>query len=330
MSRACDNTELPIADFPLAEDVRRAIGKLTSLHDGDMGVIETVACGKRAVPALRSVLFNREPSGLYETRRRAVEALARLHAHDVLIDYLRTPRDITDPIEQTGEEAVINAVARALAESRDAGVVPPLLELSERQPLAGVVEALGKLRYIKALPYFIRALAEDFTRPAAEAAIRKFGPQARDVLLETAIRRVPSDEQESVSSKRRRRSALELYAELGPSPAEACRFLYQLMRDEEPVIAALACQICLASAHEPAKLVPVLRLIDLLGSANWLLSAEIEDCLVRHFDTARAIIADVLQVSETETDFGSPRARTARALRRITTRAAADARRPGR
>jgi hypothetical protein len=327
MCRFHDNVTARIADLPLAEDVRRAIGKLTSLHNGDAGVIEAIACGRRAIPALRAVVFNREPSGLYETRRRAVEALARLQAVDVLIDYLRTPRQVTDPVEQTGEEAVMNAAARALAESCDARVVPVLLELSERRPLTGVVDALGKLRRVEALPYFIRALAEDFTRPAAEAAIRNLGWQARGVLLETAILRSPSDAPETESTRRCRRSALGLFAELGSPAAEQWPVLHDLMRDEEPKIAALVCEICLASAAEHVKVAAVLRLIDLLSSADWLLSAKIEDCLVKHFDTAKRIIVDILQHSVIRADPESPTNRTAHALLRVATRTASDARR---
>jgi hypothetical protein len=329
MCRASDNVAGKITDLPLAEDVRRAIGKLTSLHDGDRGVIDTVACGRRAIPTLRSVVFNREPSGLYETRRRAVEALALLHAYDVLIEYLSTPRNVIDPVEKTGEEAVINAAARALADACDPRVVPLLLELAEQRPLAGVVEVLGKLRRVEALPYFIKALAEDFTRPAAEIAIRSLGRKARATLLETATQRSASDARETVSSRRQRRSALGLFAELGPPPREDWPTLYNLMRDDDPKVAALACQICLASATEPAKVAAVLRLIDLTSGADWLLSEEIEDSLVRHFDKAKGIIDDILQHSGLATDLESPRARTVQALRRVAMRAASNAHRTG-
>jgi hypothetical protein len=72
-----------------SERLRAAIDKLRSLHDGDRGVIEIAACGRRAIPALRALLFEREPSGLYQPRCQAVKALAALEAYDVLIEYLK-------------------------------------------------------------------------------------------------------------------------------------------------------------------------------------------------------------------------------------------------
>ena len=54
------------------------------------GVAETIALGKEAIPPLRELLFKREPSGLFETRRRAVEALASLGAYKTLVDFLKS------------------------------------------------------------------------------------------------------------------------------------------------------------------------------------------------------------------------------------------------
>jgi hypothetical protein len=102
--------------------VQRAIDKLKSLHDGDRGVIEIAACGRRAIPALRALLFEREPSGLYRPRCQAVKALAALEAYDALIEYLNAPRETADPVERIGEDAVINAAARALTGLHEARI----------------------------------------------------------------------------------------------------------------------------------------------------------------------------------------------------------------
>jgi len=106
---------------------RRAMDKIRSLHDGDLGVLDAVDCGPAAIPALRALLFEREPSGLYEVRRRAVDALAALGAHDVLMDFLGTYHDVTDPIERLGEDAVINAAALALVPAKEPDVFRLLL-----------------------------------------------------------------------------------------------------------------------------------------------------------------------------------------------------------
>ncbi len=73
----------------LAQSVERAISKLKLLcDDGDLGVAEAVACGNAAIPALRELLFQGAPSGVFQPRCRAIEALASLNAHSVLIEYL--------------------------------------------------------------------------------------------------------------------------------------------------------------------------------------------------------------------------------------------------
>ena len=316
----------------LPDDVARAIVRLTYLHDGDLGVIDVVICGRRAIPALRAILFNREPSGLYETRRRAVEALAQLHADDVLIDYLSTSRAITDPVERTGEEAVINAAARALATSGDRRVAPLLLQLADRlAPLAGIVETLGELRRIEALPYFIKALAEDFTRLAAEAAIRNLGAQTRPALLTAASPHLATDEPEPVSSTRQRRSALRLYAGFGAPADPDWPTLCRLTEDQDEWNAALACQICVTYGTGRARVgAAVRRLINLLSCADWPLSEEIEDSLLKHFDKAKPVIEEVLQSGTPDAELGLIRARTVRALCRVAARAASDAHRIGR
>jgi len=306
---------------PSAEEIDRAIGKLISLRDGDMGVVDVAACGKRAIPALRSILFAREPSGLYEPRRRAVEALARLGARDVLIEFLSASRMITDPVERTGEDAVINAAARAIAASPDDRVIPLLLDLAERRPLAGIIEALGELRCQAAVPSIIKGLEEDFTRHAAEQALRRLRRPARAALLEAAIRRLPSEARESVSSKRRRCSALGLIAEFGPLGKKTWLPLRPLMRDEDPAIAAIACRICLSMASNDEKAAAIWRLTNLLATADWLLSGEIEDCLVTHFDFAEKIVGELLSRADAISEAGSHRLPLTRALRRVINRA---------
>ena len=198
----------------MAHELERAMEKLRSLHDGDLGVVEVVACGARAIPALRALLFEREPSGLFETRCRAVQALGALDARDVLIEYLAMPHEAADPVEQLGNDAVLNAVARAVAKYRDEQVFQLLRHLAGRRLLPGVVGGLGSFNRQEAIPYLVDSLAEDECRPIAENALMKFGPRARQALL--AIASAPGASSESPSQTRQRRSALELLAVLRP------------------------------------------------------------------------------------------------------------------
>jgi HEAT repeat protein len=141
-----------ILPLPVVLEVQRALDRLKSLHDGDLGVLEITAFGRRAIPALRALLLEGESSGIYHPRCRAVDALAALRAYDVLIEFLSAPRDVADPVNRTGEEAVMSSAARALTGVDDERVFPLLLDLAKRQPLAGVIDALGSFRRPEAIP----------------------------------------------------------------------------------------------------------------------------------------------------------------------------------
>jgi len=278
-----------------SERVRAAVRKLRSLHDGDVGVVETIASGPAAVPSLKEILFAREPSGLYETRRRAVEALAGLRAYNVLRDFLQKPHKIADPIEQTGEDAVVNAAARAVGDLCDSNDLPLLLTLLHHRSLAGVIEAVARFQRREALPYFIEALADDFLRPAAEDGIRALGATARRALFQSVLRRESIGDRESSSSRSRRRSALGLLLEIGIPAKFVWSPLHDLVQDPDPWIAMLSARICLASGMEREKLDAICRLIDLLKTPDAILVGEIEDALVRNFGIAEAAIDSTIE-----------------------------------
>lgn len=262
-------------------DVDRAIGKLKSFHDGDVGVVEVVACGAAAIPALRAVLFEREVSGLFDARCRAVEALAALGAGDVLLEYLSVERSAADPVERLGDDAVVNAAARALAKARDARAFPILLRLARRPSLSGVIAALGAFGRAEAIPALIDALEDDASRQSAQSALKGMGRTVRPALVASANRRLPTPDRESESSLRRRRSALVLLAEIGLS-RETWPELRSLVRDKDPRMAVLACKLCLAYAPTRERRAAVGRLNELLPGADWMLRQEIEACLAVH------------------------------------------------
>ncbi len=311
-----ENSGSTKAETPSNEDLWRAIRKLSSLHDGDMGVVDVVVCGPRAVPLLRDMLFAREPSGIYETRRRVVEALARLRADDVLIDYLRNPNAVSDPVEQVGEDAVVNAAARALADSKRAEIIPLLVEWAQRRPLPGVVDALGRLGVVEAIPFLVDALVEDECRPSAEEAIRTFGRLASGALRESAVHSF-QPRQPTVSLNRGRASALKLLAEMGPPSSELCAALRQLMRDDAPAVAFAACRICLQSADQADASAAVLRLVDLLADADSFISGDIEKILAENFVISEPIIRDRLQSDQNASTGADSTNRMVEALRRV-------------
>ena len=276
--------------------IQRAIGKLKSFHDGDIAVLEAVACGDRAIPALRTLLFDREPSGLFQVRVRAIDALAKLGAHEALVAFLSTPHDVTDPVERLGEDAVINAAARALAYHSDQRVFELLLRLAHRPCLTGVIFALGTSGRPEAIPFLVEALSEDASRITAEAALKRIGAAARPALIEAVSRRTDAHEHVSESQLRQRRSALRLLAEISVS-RRTWQAVRHLMYDDDDRIAILACKIGLATGSASEKRDAVLRLFRLFANADWTSRDEIERNLVAHSCISKEIIAGSTQLS---------------------------------
>jgi hypothetical protein len=282
-----------IATSPSTDDVQRAIAKLESLYDTEAGVIDAVACGRRAVPALRALLFERETSGIYQPRCAAVRALSTLGADDVLFEFLRASPEATDPVERAGDDAVINAAAQYLSVVREERVFQLLLDLAERQLWPGVIGALAAFHREEAIPVLISALAEDDCRLIAEPALVAFGRAALPALLQVAILKSSFAEFESETSIRKRRSALGLLREIGVPP-ELWPPLRPLMTDYEPRIAILACELCLSVAPEVEWKDAIHCLIGLLERADWRLESDVEECLVRHYHKADRIVAATL------------------------------------
>jgi HEAT repeat protein len=301
-------------------NIDRAIANLKSLHDGDKGILEVIACGREIVPALRGILFEPERSGLYQTRCLAVEALAALDAHDVLIEFLETDQTINDPIERLGEDAVINAAALAISNARDQYVFQLLLRLARRQCLTGVIGALGGYGKIESIPALIAALEDDGSRLTAEAALKRLGGQAKIALLRTVTLKEPSAERESESSARRRRSALKVLAEIDESPTEWIN-LRQLVRDKDSKVSAIACEVGLARAPYREQREIVCRLIELLNDADWLLQVEIEQCLAEHYSSARHVIAQYLKENTQDNAYRGSKRQAEATLRRVILRA---------
>jgi HEAT repeat protein len=311
-------TQRSVSQSPVVEE---AIAALRSFQHGDRGILDVIRCGAQAIPLLRAMLFERERSGLFQTRCRVVQALAALDAYDVLIEFLEANRTIADPVERVGEDAVINAAALALANVREQRVFELLLRLAQRSALTGVIGALGGLGRVEAIPLFIDALEEDASRYTAETALWKLGKKACPALSSTVDLKLPSRARESESSARRRRSALKLLAEMDRSRA-AWRRLRHLMRDDDAPLAARACGIGLTRGSASERTDAVRRLIELLPQKDWVLREEIEAYLALHLASAREVIAQYLnQNSHSPRDDIAAREQTEIILRRIIARA---------
>lgn len=258
--------------------IERAAARLKSLNEGGTGFLEVVELGADAVPALRSLLFEPEPSGLHQARGRAAEALAVLGAFDVLADFLVSRQPIADAAERLGEEVVIGAAARAIARLQEEWVYRLLNVLATHRRINGVLAGLGSFHRKGSIEIFIRALDEDEVRLTAEAILRGFGGAARPALIDAALDHGDADRSENESHLRKRRSALGLLLEIGVPPKK-WPILRTLLEDGDRQIAQLVCRICLqlGSARDLAR--AATHLLDLRSGADWLERERIDELL---------------------------------------------------
>jgi len=272
---ASSSTSEPVGKLHLHPRVASAIERLKSLHDGDRAFSDVVGFGAEAVPELRNLLLQREPSGLYQVRRRAVEALAALKSFDTLGEFLRLDREIDDPVERLGEEVVVSTAAPLIAQLREEWVFQLLLGLAKRRGLSGVLAGLGAFKRPESIPCLVRALTEDDLRPTAEGVLQSFGRAAGPQLVWTATHSIDPIRPDSETGLRARRSALKVLLEIGLSRKE-WPFLRPLVQDDDLQIALLACIACARVGAASDRKSAASRLTVLRSRGDWLQRQQID------------------------------------------------------
>ena len=271
-------------------EIERLVQNLNSLQEGESAVGTLIAYGQAAIPTLRRFLLEGRPGVVYQPRRWAVEALAGIGARSVLIEYLKQKRSIADAAVRFGEEPVENAAARALAARwQDEDTFQTLLEMSRRRAQVGFVEALARFRRAEAIPYFLHSLEDDICRSSAEEALRAVGPTAIPALVESALTRLPSTEEERPSSARRRAGILELLSEMDLTQ-QAWQSLRPLIDDSHAGVVIAASKIAARMGDRQERMAAACRLLEVLPSADWYAAEEIGDCLKNLYDDAREIL----------------------------------------
>lgn len=273
----------------MPEDVDILIQRLDALSDGESAVRDLIASGPRAIGPLRRLLLDGRPGVTFQPRQWAVQALAGLGAKDALIAYLERRREIANPATRLAEEAVESTAARALKAWPTEEVIALMLKLAATHILPGVIETLGEVGSSEATPYFIKALEDDVCRRAAEEALARLGVRARAALVDAALSRAPSPEEESPSSLRRRRSALALLGSM-LLPRGCWRALRSCLddRDAEIVLGAAKIAAKQGCGNLEDKRVAIQRLLAVLPGADSFLQEKIEACLQGLLKEARS------------------------------------------
>jgi len=260
------------------DDLQTNIALIRKLQAGPRWLDDIVRHGREAVPALRALLFAREPSGLSQARCRAAQALAALKAFDVLEEFLTCDRFIGDPVEQLGEDIVLSTAASLIAQRGDDATFDLLMRLAGQKHLRGIIEGLGTFQRPESIPVLIDALAHDELRQAAETALRDLIHFARKDLVNVAGRRNGGGQSESESSLRQRRSALALLRDLRVSRQEWSH-LRVLLYDPDRQISVLACQIGMKVGVLEERAWARAHLESLKAEASWLECFQIDQVL---------------------------------------------------
>ncbi len=260
-------------------EVARLVRALESLVDGQSAINELVACGPRAVPALREFLLHGRIASVPQPRMWAAEALARLEARDVLVEYLEAPSRSADAQLSFAEDAVRNTAARALGNWRDERTFGILLGLCRRRLLPGVVEAIAGFERIEAIPYLDRALEDDFCRAAAEEGLRKLGAAAREHLALSAVTPLPNAAEEKPSSLGRRRRVLAILADIDFG-AQDFSELRHVLDEQDPELLVCAARIASRGANTRDRAAAATALIAKLPGVPWHAWKDAEEALV--------------------------------------------------
>jgi len=276
--------------------IEALIEKLQSIHESDRGAIELIAMGDRAVPALRQFLLSGKPSTVFQPRLVAVEALGRIGAKDVLLEFLKTPGQTADPAVRFAEEGVRSTAARELTRWPGEDVAAALIDIMREKPLPGACDAAGQLHLNSAAPYLVDALADDVSRPRAMDALRGMLPAARPLLIEAVLLWLTltnSRSDENPALHRRALAAARILSESDVSADDAAK-LGSLVDSEDPEMVACAARILLKQQTRDIGLI-VHSLIGALPRAPWFIRDEIRDLLA-------ACGRDVLQPLDAEID----------------------------
>jgi hypothetical protein len=267
-------------------EAERLVAALNNLTDGESVVTALVALGPKAIDPLRHFLITGRPSTVYQPRRWAVQALGGLNAKAVLVEYLTSLPPVHDPQLRFAEEAVQNAAIREFLRWPDSETVALLLDLSKHKMLTALVEALGSMRLVEAIPYLERALQDDICRLPAEAALVEIGEPARNALILSAATKLPADDAETPSGLRRRQSVLRVLGEIGIRFQDWLR-LFPLTWEANSEIVVRSCALAVGAGILNDRQGVIARLIAVAGEAPWFLQEDIEECLLACFETAR-------------------------------------------
>ena len=271
--------------MPNQEAIRALIEQLGDPSRSSQALLALLMKGEDGVRALAEFLLSSKPSCLPEARLLAVEGLSILKGPEVLSVLVGVASQrldqISDPVVRLAEETVASRAALALADFHSPRAREELLKLLEGKPLIGVAEAFAKSWDLRAIPYLVSWLEDDFVAEAASRALRVCGRMAFSALIESLGKKDIQHDRETGMSQRRRARILEILADILRS--EEINLIEAMLDDPFETVRLNAARAVLAQGtrvqQERAFEVAIL----LLDSSDRGVRASSEEALLEHF-----------------------------------------------
>ena len=286
--------------MPGQEATKALLERLGDPSRSNRALLALLMKGGDGMRALAEFLRSSKPSSLPEARLMAVEGLSILRDPEGLSALIAVASErldaISDPVIRLAEQTVASRAARILADFPNPRAREALLKLVEGKPLVGVAEAFEKSWDLRAIPYLVSWLEEDFVAEAASRAIRVCGRFAFPPLIESLGEKHILRDRETGMSQRRRARILEILDALLRS--DEVHLIENLLDDAVETVRLTAARAVLSKgsrAQQERAFQVALRLLDSSERNVRTLSEEI---LLEHSDAGHHLFEQEIQRRE--------------------------------
>ena len=276
------------------------VDRFRNLQEGPLAFHQVVGLGDAAVPALEDLV--RGPSdAVHQPRCLAADALAAIGSAAAVGALTRALLDAVGrdppPALLEAESILVNHIAEHLSCFPRPEVTETLLSALRRRRYPYCAAALGLTGDLRAIPRLVECLYEDAARPAAAAALRRFGHAALESLAHVLLEPLSAGTPEPPSRLDGRVAAARLLGDFTRSDSRdapvAVASLVKALSDRQRAVrieAALSLTRWGARADEDIARI----LVAALEEENWARAEEIIAALVRIGPTAERLLIPII------------------------------------
>jgi HEAT repeat protein len=299
------------------------VHRFRNLHEGPLVFHEVVRLGDDAVPALEDLV--RGPSdAVHQPRCLGADALAVIGSAAAVSALTRALLDSVarDPAPQLleAESILVNHIAEHLSRFPRPEVTEALLCALRRRRYPYCAAALGLTGDPRAIPLLVECLYEDAARPAAAAALRRYGEAALEPLVRVVLEPPSGGTLEPPSRLDGRVAAARLLGDFARADSRDASFavaaLTEALNDSERAVrveAALGLVRCDARADGDTARI----LVAALEEESWARAEEITKVLVRIGPAAERLLIPLISLRPRDEADRRRRVRAVEALGRL-------------